>query len=83
MEVKVQPRSSRNQICGEVNGCLKIKLTAPPVDGEANQALLKYLADILHISKSSISIVKGDTGRQKIIDISGLDPDSLSERLRL
>lgn len=83
MEVKVQPRSSRNQICGEVNGCLKIKLTAPPVDGEANQALVNYLADILHISKTSISIVKGDTARQKIVEISGLDPGSLTERLSL
>ena len=44
-EVKVQPRSSKNQVAGEQEGVLKIKLTAPPVDGEANQALIAYLSD--------------------------------------
>ena len=83
LEVKVQPRSSRNQIVGEQNGALKIKLTAPPVDGEANAALIGFLASRLRIPRQKIHLVKGDTSRQKIVEIDGLDPDQLLARLDL
>ncbi|MEQ8200826.1 MAG: DUF167 domain-containing protein [Syntrophomonadaceae bacterium] len=81
LEVKVQPRSSSNQIVGEQNGALKIKLTAPPVDGEANSALIDFLSARLKIPRKDISLVKGDTSRHKIIEIAGLDPDQLLARL--
>ena len=54
------------------DGSLKIRLTAPPVDGAANEALVKYLSDVLSVSKSQVEIVSGHTGRQKIIRITGM-----------
>lgn len=81
LEVKVQPRSSRNQIVGEQNGALKVKLTAPPVDGEANAALIDFLSSCLKIPRKDINLVKGDTSRLKLVEIAGLDPDQLLARL--
>ncbi len=83
LEVKVQPRSSRNQVVGEQNGALKIKLTAPPVEGEANAALVQFLAGYLKVPRKDIVLLKGDTSRQKIIEISGLNASQLLSRLGL
>jgi len=66
-KVFIQPRSSRNQIVGLHGGALKIKLTAPPVDGTANTLCIKYLAKCLDIPKSAIEIVSGHTARTKRI----------------
>lgn len=79
--MKVQPRSSKNQINGEVEGCLKIKLTAPPVEGEANQALVKFLASLLQVPRQDIAIVRGETSHHKLIEISGVDEQWLRTRL--
>jgi len=54
------------------DGSLKIRLTAPPVDGAANEALVKFLSETLSISKSKVEIVSGHTGRQKIVRIGGV-----------
>jgi len=79
LELKVVPRSSRNEIKREANGLLKVRLQAPPVDGKANKALIKFLAEKLNVSKSSITIVSGETGRNKIVRINGIT--SLEHRL--
>ena len=68
--VKVQPRSSRNEITGVVAGALKVKLTAPPVDGAANEALIELLAAELEIPRRRVTIVGGDTARSKLIEIA-------------
>lgn len=81
--VHVQPRSSRNQIVGEQEGCLKVKLTAPPVEGEANQALINFLARSLDIPKKNVVLVKGDTSRHKIIEIHGLSEAQFLDKLKL
>ncbi len=81
LEIKVQPRSSRNQVVGEQDGALKIKLTAPPVDGEANAALVEFLAAYLKVPRRDITLLKGDASRQKIIEISGLSASQLLSRL--
>ncbi|HWP98035.1 MAG TPA: DUF167 domain-containing protein [Syntrophomonadaceae bacterium] len=81
MEVKVQPKASRNQILGEWEGALKVRLTAPPVEGEANQALLTFLAAELHISRRNISILRGESSRQKLLQIEGIRKEELLERL--
>lgn len=81
LEVKVQPKASRNQILGEWEGALKVKLTAPPVEGEANQALLVFLAAELRIPRRNITIVKGESSRQKLLNIEGLSKEDLLERL--
>lgn len=77
LSVRIQPRASKNGVSRGEDGALKIKLTAPPVDGAANEALVKSLSDTLSISKSQVEIVSGHTGRQKIIRISGMSEDDV------
>ena len=81
VEVRVQPRSSRNQVVGEQAGYLKIKLTAPPVDGEANATLLDFLSNYLQVPRRTVSLVKGKTSRNKIIEIRDLSPEQLLLRI--
>jgi uncharacterized protein (TIGR00251 family) len=69
--VLVQPRASRTKVVGEHDGRLKIALSAPPVDGEANAALIEFLADALGAKKSSIELVEGDTSRRKRVRVPG------------
>jgi uncharacterized protein (TIGR00251 family) len=72
LHLKITPRSSKNEIIGELpDGTLKIKLKAPPVDGEANKELIKFLSKEFNIAKSKIKIVKGETSRNKVIEIDG------------
>lgn len=66
------PRSSKNQIVGEEQGVLKIKLIAPPVEGAANEALVEFLAKIFKKSKKSVSLLSGQQSRHKIVLITGL-----------
>ena len=81
LEVQVQPRSSRNQVVGEQEGRLKIKLTAPPVEGEANQALVDFLAQLLRIPKKDIKLLKGESSRHKLIEIKGIGKQELMDKL--
>jgi uncharacterized protein (TIGR00251 family) len=67
--VKVSPRSSKNEVIKIADGEYKVKLTAPPVDGQANDMLIKLLADFFDVSKSSIIIVGGKTAKTKIVEI--------------
>ena len=74
IKVRVIPRAKKNEISGFMaDGSLKIRLTAPPVDGKANQALVKLLANTLGISISQISISSGGHSRNKSVCIDGLD----------
>lgn len=68
--VKVSPRSSKNEVIQISEGEYRVKLTAAPVDGEANQMLIKVLADYFDVSKSEIVIVGGKTAKIKIIDVA-------------
>ncbi len=83
LPVRVIPRSSRNQLAGEQDGALKVKITAPPVDGEANQALVNFLAEYLKVAKKNIKIIKGETSKTKIIEISGINKEELIIRTGL
>lgn len=83
IEVKVQPRSSRNQISGVHDGALKVKLTAPPVEGEANQALINFFARLLKIPRKNIVLIRGETARTKLIEIRGLSKEKLLQTLGL
>lgn len=78
--VRVVPRSSRNQIVGVENGALKIKLTAPPVEGAANAALIEFIASWLGVRKSAVSIVSGDKARNKIVRARGVTRDQVLRR---
>ncbi len=70
--VQVQPRSSRDEIIGLHEGRLKIRISAPPVDGKANERLTEVIAKAFGVSKSSVEIVKGHHSRVKTITISGI-----------
>lgn len=77
----IQPKSSKNEIVGPHNGELKIKITAPPIDGRANEGLIEFLSDYLDIPKRSILLVKGETGRHKTIDLMGIELATARELL--
>ncbi|AVD70708.1 DUF167 domain-containing protein [Desulfobulbus oralis] len=72
LHVHVQPRAAQNQIAGLMNNALKLRLTAPPVDGQANRAVLAVLAKALGLPKSAVSLKSGGQGRQKTLRISGM-----------
>jgi uncharacterized protein (TIGR00251 family) len=81
LEVLVQPRASRTRVVGEHDGRLKIQLAAPPVDGEANAALLAFLADALGVKRADVALLAGETGRRKRVRIAGLDPAAVAAAL--
>ena len=71
-EVRVAPRASRNRVIGVHEGALKVALTAPPVDGAANDALRKLLAKALGVAKSEVEILQGDRARIKLLRVQGI-----------
>jgi uncharacterized protein (TIGR00251 family) len=81
-QVRVQPRARRNAVADEIDGVLKISLTAPPVEGRANAACVEFLAKLLKAPKSSFSIARGETSRNKVIRVRGMTADELRTRLR-
>jgi uncharacterized protein (TIGR00251 family) len=72
LSIRIQPRASKNEVILLENGGLKIRLTAPPVDNAANEALVKFLSAVLSVAKSQIEIVSGHTSREKIVRIHGV-----------
>ncbi|MCR5506859.1 MAG: DUF167 domain-containing protein [bacterium] len=68
-QIHLCPNSKKDKIAGTFNGKIKISITAQPIDGKANEALIKFLSKKFHISKSSIEILKGLTSREKTISI--------------
>jgi hypothetical protein len=70
--VLVQPRASRTKVVGEHDGRLKVALAAPPVDGEANAALIEFVSDALGCRKSDVTLLDGATGRRKRLAVSGV-----------
>ena len=82
LAVRVLPRASRNEIAEVMaDGTVKIRLTAAPVDGEANKQLILFLAEALKIPASRIEIVAGAAGRHKIVSVLGLDAATLQRRI--
>ena len=74
LTVRVQPRASRNEVIGfDTDGALKVRVTAPPVDGEANRAVIELMAKTLGVAKSRVRIVRGESSRVKVIEVDGLD----------
>jgi uncharacterized protein (TIGR00251 family) len=80
--VKVHPRAKKNAITGEIGEALKLALTAPPVEGKANAACIKYLAGVLGVPRSSVTIAAGENSRTKLIRVSGLRGADVEQRLR-
>jgi hypothetical protein len=81
IRVRLTPRSARNEIDGWRDGLLRVRVTAPPVDGKANAALERLVADALGVRKSAVSVVSGARGREKTIAIEGYSQDKVHDLL--
>lgn len=81
LNVYVQPKASANRIAGLHAGTLKICITAPPVDGKANKAIIAYLARFFGLPKAAVSIDSGQHSRTKRIHISGMSPNGAKKKL--
>lgn len=77
LNLHIQPRASKNEVCGVQDNALKIRLTSPPVDGAANKLCREFLSDLFHVPKSSVEIISGETSRHKRVRITSNDPDRL------
>jgi uncharacterized protein (TIGR00251 family) len=74
--VHVQPRASRTEVAGLHDGCVKVRLAAPPVDGEANAELIRFVAAKLDIPRARVHLVAGLTSRRKTLTIDGMDANA-------
>jgi len=79
--VKVHPRAKKNAVSGEVGDALKISLTAPPIDGRANEACIAFLAEVLNVPRYSITITSGQNNRNKMIRVAGVKAEWIRRRL--
>jgi hypothetical protein len=82
IEVQVQPKSSHDEIVGFQDGRIKVKVTAPPEGGKANERLREIIARAFGVSKSSIKIIRGETSRLKILKILGVSQDKLDSFMK-
>lgn len=82
INVYVQPRASKTAVVGMHDGCVKIRLAAPPVDGAANAALIEFVADQLDIARSRVRIAAGHTSRRKTIEVEGVSAAQLADALK-
>src|ERR1700759_4382973 len=79
--VKVHPRARKNAVTGTVGDSLKLALTAPPVEGKANQAVVEFFADLFEIPRSSVTIASGEISRNKTVRVSGISRSMVEQRL--
>lgn len=83
LRIHVQPRSSRNRLCGVHGDALKLAITAPPVDGKANTAVIAFLADFFRVAKKDITIVAGTSSRRKTCALTRLTEQEARSRLQV
>jgi uncharacterized protein len=81
-QVKVHPRAKKNAITGEVGDALKVALTAPPVEGRANEACIAFFAELLNVPRSSVTIAAGESRRNKVIRIAGMTAAQVEAKLK-
>ena len=81
VSVKLQPRASQNEICGQVGDELKIKVMAPPVDAAANEALIELLAEKLGCARNRVELIRGRKSRHKVLKISGFSSEQAFSKL--
>jgi uncharacterized protein (TIGR00251 family) len=81
LDIKVIPRAGRTELAGTRDGAILIRLAAAPVDGAANNALIDFLSDLFEVAKRDITIVAGQTSRQKRVKILGITPGDAQEHL--
>jgi uncharacterized protein (TIGR00251 family) len=81
LELKTIPNAPRNEIVGWLGTALKVKVHAPAVEGKANDELIDFLAEKLGVHRRTITLLRGDKSRQKVVQIDGLDTDEVKTRL--
>jgi len=82
IDVRVIPRAKKTRIDGERDGALLVRLAAPPVEGAANDALIRYFCDIFRVPRHAVRIISGERGRRKRLAVDGVTADSMRELLR-
>ena len=80
--IRVQPRARKNAIVGELGDALKVAITAPPVEGKANEACIAFFAELLEVPRSSTTIAAGESSRNKVIRVAGLSAAEVEQRLQ-
>ena len=80
--VKVQPRGHKNAVTGVIGDALKLAITAPPVEGKANQACVDLVAELLNVPRGSVTIVAGQASRNKVVRVAGRTAAEVEEKLR-
>jgi uncharacterized protein (TIGR00251 family) len=83
LRLRVLPRASRDEVAGVAGDAVRVRLTAPPVDGAANEALLRFLAGRLDLTRSAVTLVSGLTSRTKVVEVAGLTAEEAARRLRV
>jgi uncharacterized protein len=83
LRLRIQPRASREEVVGVSGDAIRIRLTAPPVDGAANEALVRFLAERLEVPRSAVELVSGLTGRTKLVAVAGLSAEETGRWLGL
>jgi uncharacterized protein len=81
LSVKLQPRATANEIAGPLGAELRIKVTAPPVEAAANEALIELLAARLHCARGRVELVRGHKSRHKIVKLHGFAPEEIFTKL--
>ncbi|MCR4420014.1 MAG: DUF167 domain-containing protein [Clostridia bacterium] len=81
LKVRVQPRAGRDEICGWENGALKVKVSAPPHKGAANEACLELVAEWLGVPRSRVKLLQGERHREKLLGLEGVDEEAVLRRL--
>ena len=79
--VKVHPRAKKNAITGELGDALKVSLTTPPIEGRANEACIEFFAKLLKVPRSSVTIASGQSSRNKVIRVAGVNGQYVRDRL--
>jgi len=81
-QVRVQPRTARTAITGMMGDVVKLSLSAPPVDGKANVAVVEFLSEVFSVPRSAVQVVTGERSRNKVVRIAGRTAAELQQRLR-
>jgi hypothetical protein len=81
LRLRVQPRASREEVAGVTADAIKVRLTALPVEGAANEALIRFLAATLNVPRSAVELVSGRTGRTKLVAVRGVSVEAAAGRL--
>lgn len=81
IRIRVTPKSAKNEVMGVVDGCLRLKINAPPVDGAANEKAREFLAELLRLPKRDVVMERGQTAREKVFKVIGLGEAEIRTRI--